>query len=234
MSQTTLHPADLDPARITERIYVTRRRPRRIDAPLVLSLVIMLLLLFPARFVVPGMSTPGRPALLLAILLCGWWVIARANPRLVLIGPQPVAGPLRLPAVDPGLLRAGLPARAHVDGGELGRPLDPGHPVALRDRARGGRRHPELGPAARGTARLRVVLHVRGRLRARPVPVAARPDRVPDAPRLRSVGVHPGPDGPWRLGPRGQHHDALHRAQRGPRDGAAVRRPLCTVRSVVP
>ncbi|ROO62215.1 O-antigen ligase-like membrane protein [Micromonospora sp. Llam0] len=85
-----VHPADLEPAWISERTYVTRRRLTRIDAPVMLSLMVCLLTLIPSHLILPGMTDLGRPALIVAILMWFWWMTARLNSRLVLTGPQPL------------------------------------------------------------------------------------------------------------------------------------------------
>ncbi|MDG4764267.1 O-antigen ligase family protein [Solwaraspora sp. WMMD406] len=90
MTQSGLHPADLEPSWIGERTYVTRRRLTRIDAPVLLSLMICLLTLMPAHLILPGMTDLGRPALVVALLMWFWWMTARLNSRLVLTGPQPL------------------------------------------------------------------------------------------------------------------------------------------------
>ncbi|WFE30198.1 O-antigen ligase family protein [Solwaraspora sp. WMMD791] len=55
-----------------------------------ISLMIVLLTLIPAWLIVPNMTDLGRPALIVGMLLFVWWVVARLNPRLVLLGPQPM------------------------------------------------------------------------------------------------------------------------------------------------
>lgn len=90
MTASAVHPADLEPSLVGERVYVTRRRYTRIDAAVLLSAMICLLDLIPASLILPGMTDIGRPALVLALLLWFWWVLVRLNPRLVLVGPQPI------------------------------------------------------------------------------------------------------------------------------------------------
>ncbi|MBB2940426.1 hypothetical protein FB565_000130 [Actinoplanes lutulentus] len=87
---TGYHPADLEPHLIGAQTYVTRRRFARIDAPALLSLMICLLTLIPAQLIIPGMTDLGRPAMIVAFLMAVWWVTARLNPRLVVVGPQPL------------------------------------------------------------------------------------------------------------------------------------------------
>jgi O-antigen ligase len=90
MTSATLLRADLEPSRVTRRTYATRRRPARIDAVLVLSLMVMLLTLIPGRLIVPGMTDIGRPALIIALLLFAWWFLVRLSHHLVLTGQQPM------------------------------------------------------------------------------------------------------------------------------------------------
>lgn len=76
------------------RIYVSRsyehRFRIRLDAAAMISVLICLLYLIPAVLIVPQMTFAGRPALVLALGLFAWWVIARLSPGLLLIGPQPL------------------------------------------------------------------------------------------------------------------------------------------------
>lgn len=90
MTATGLHPADFDPSLIGDRTYVTRRRFPRLDAPAMLAVMICLLTLFPAQLILPGMTDLGRPGLVVAFLMWVWWITARLNPRLAVIGPQPL------------------------------------------------------------------------------------------------------------------------------------------------
>jgi O-antigen ligase len=90
MAQATVHPADLDPSQVAANTYVTRRRFTRIDAASLLSVMLVLLMVIPAPLIIPGATDVGRPALVLAMLLGLWWLLARLNPRLVLVGPQPL------------------------------------------------------------------------------------------------------------------------------------------------
>jgi O-antigen ligase len=89
LTSTTLLRADLEPSWVTRRTYTSRRRPARIDAVLVLSIMVMLLTLIPARLIVPSTTDIGRPALIIALLLFVWWVLVRLTHHLVLTGPQP-------------------------------------------------------------------------------------------------------------------------------------------------
>ncbi|GLY05274.1 MULTISPECIES: O-antigen ligase family protein [Actinoplanes] len=86
----SLHPADLDPTLVADRTYATRRRFTRIDAAGLLSILIVLLMLIPARLILPALSDVGRPAVLLGLGLWCWWVLVRFSPRLMVGGPQPL------------------------------------------------------------------------------------------------------------------------------------------------
>ncbi|MEV6343176.1 O-antigen ligase family protein [Actinoplanes sp. NPDC051851] len=87
---TVARQVDLEPSLLGDRLYVSRRRFLRIDAAALLSLMIALLALIPARLIVPNMTDLGRPALLIGFVLCLWWLLVRLNPHLVLVGPQPM------------------------------------------------------------------------------------------------------------------------------------------------
>lgn len=87
---TAVHPGDLEPSLVADRTYVTRRRYTRIDVAATLSIMILLLDLLPSRLVVPNLTAVGRPALVIALLLWCWWVVVRLNPRLVMVGRQPM------------------------------------------------------------------------------------------------------------------------------------------------
>jgi polysaccharide biosynthesis protein PslJ len=90
MSAVTRHPVDLEPSLLGYRTYGTRRRLARIDAAGLLSVMVCLLYALPATLIVPGLTFAGRPALLIAFVLWCWWLLARINPRLVMVGPQPM------------------------------------------------------------------------------------------------------------------------------------------------
>jgi O-antigen ligase len=90
MTITTPHTADLEPSLVFEQTYVTRRRPTYIDAAALLSLMVALVTLVPARLVVPGMTDLGRPGLVIGLVLFLWWVMARFSSHLVMTGPQPM------------------------------------------------------------------------------------------------------------------------------------------------
>jgi len=88
---TALHPSDLEPSLVGTRTYASRRRPPRLDAAVVIGAMICLLLLIPARLIVPGTTELGRPALVLCLLMFFWWIQVRlTSQHLVLMGPQPL------------------------------------------------------------------------------------------------------------------------------------------------
>ncbi|MER7009727.1 O-antigen ligase family protein [Dactylosporangium sp. NPDC000555] len=87
---TPHHYADLEPSFVFGQTYVTRRRVGRIDAAALLSLAMLLILLVPARLILPGMTDIGRPGLVMGLLLFTWWVLARFTPTLSMTGPQPM------------------------------------------------------------------------------------------------------------------------------------------------
>lgn len=90
MTPTAVHPVDLEPALVGSRTYTTRRYNARIDVSAMLSITLVLLYILPGTLIVPELTYAGRPALLVALLLFCWWCLARLNPRLVLVGPQPI------------------------------------------------------------------------------------------------------------------------------------------------
>ncbi|RIW49945.1 O-antigen ligase domain-containing protein [Micromonospora endophytica] len=85
-----MHPADLEPTSVSRGLYASRRRYTRVDAAVLLSLLLCLLMLIPAKLIVPNMTDLGRPALIIAVLMSAWWVLVRFNPRLPMVGPQPL------------------------------------------------------------------------------------------------------------------------------------------------
>lgn len=85
-----MHPADLEPSLVGDRTYVTRRRYVVVDAAVVLSGMLVLLYLIPARLILPGLTDIGRPALLVGLVMWFWWLLVRLNPALVMVGPQPM------------------------------------------------------------------------------------------------------------------------------------------------
>jgi polysaccharide biosynthesis protein PslJ len=90
LSLVAVHPGDLEPSLLGSRTYATRRRRMRLDVAAMISLLIVLLYGLPATLIVPGLTFAGRPALLLAFGLFAWWLLARMNPWLILVGPQPL------------------------------------------------------------------------------------------------------------------------------------------------
>ena len=52
--------------------------------------MLCLLCLIPASLIVPGMTDIGRPASLVSLLLCVWWIAGRIHPGLAMRGPQPL------------------------------------------------------------------------------------------------------------------------------------------------
>lgn len=89
MASTSVHPIDFEPSLVAYRTYASRRLTR-IDTAVLLSGMLCLLYLLPGRFIVPNLTYAGRPALLVALLLWCWWLLARLNPWLVVVGPQPM------------------------------------------------------------------------------------------------------------------------------------------------
>ena len=85
-----MHPTDLEPSLVATGTYATRRRFTRVDAAGLLSIMVCLVMLIPARLILPALSEVGRPAVLLGIGLWCWWVLVRFNPRLMVGGPQPM------------------------------------------------------------------------------------------------------------------------------------------------
>jgi O-antigen ligase len=81
---------DLEPTRVASRTYLTRRRDARLDASTIICIMVVLLLLIPSRYIVPGMTDLGRPGLIVGLLLIAWWVTVRMTPHLVQPGPQPI------------------------------------------------------------------------------------------------------------------------------------------------
>ncbi|WP_306204142.1 O-antigen ligase family protein [Actinoplanes sp. RD1] len=84
------HPTDLEPSLLARGTYASRRRFTKLDAAGLLSLMVCLVMLIPARLIIPALSEVGRPAVLLGIGLWCWWVLVRFNPRLMVGGPQPL------------------------------------------------------------------------------------------------------------------------------------------------
>jgi O-antigen ligase len=85
-----LRESDLESTQVASRTYLSRRRAPRLDGAFAISVMIVLLTLIPARYIVPGMTDLGRPALAFCILLAVWWTTVRLTPHLVQPGPQPI------------------------------------------------------------------------------------------------------------------------------------------------
>src|SRR6266545_1111014 len=90
MTSPTAHLVDLEPSLVAQSTYVTRRRYTLVDVPAVLSIMICLLYLVPEGLILPNLNIIGRPALVVAFLLWCWWIMARLNPWLIVVGPQPL------------------------------------------------------------------------------------------------------------------------------------------------
>jgi energy-converting hydrogenase Eha subunit F len=89
LTSSSVHPADLEPSLVAQNTYVTRRRSY-IDVAVVLSAMICLLYLLPEELILPGGNVVGRPALVVALVLWSWWLLARLSPWLTVVGPQPL------------------------------------------------------------------------------------------------------------------------------------------------
>ena len=86
-----MHPTDLEPSRLTHRMYLSRRRYAAMDAVVLLSIMFFLLYLIPANLVLPiGLAEIGRPAMVVGLLMWSWWVLGRLGAGLVLVGRQPM------------------------------------------------------------------------------------------------------------------------------------------------
>jgi O-antigen ligase len=81
---------DLEPSHLRDRTYATRRRQHLIDVSALIGLMILALFLLPSALVAPQLSTIGRPALLLGLLLTTIWGISKLHPRMAMRGPQPI------------------------------------------------------------------------------------------------------------------------------------------------
>jgi O-antigen ligase len=90
MTTSTVHPVDLEPSLIGPGTYSSRRINIRLDVATVIALLVCLLYMLPAALIVPGLTFAGRPALLLALGLFAWWLLARLSPSLFVSGPQPL------------------------------------------------------------------------------------------------------------------------------------------------
>lgn len=60
------------------------------DAVPLLSFLLGLFFFLPPRLVVAGLGGSGRPAIIFAALLFGWWLLTRFDPTLATHGPQPM------------------------------------------------------------------------------------------------------------------------------------------------
>jgi O-antigen ligase len=90
VTTTEIRAEDLEPSLVYGRTYVTRRRATYIDAAALLSLMVVLITMIPARLILPGMTDLGRPGLVIGFMLFLWWALAHFSPRLVMTGPQPL------------------------------------------------------------------------------------------------------------------------------------------------
>jgi polysaccharide biosynthesis protein PslJ len=82
--------ADFEPSRAFEQTYVTRRRSTYVDAAKLLMLLIITIMIIPARLIVPGMTDLGRPGLIVGFLLFTWWIMVRFSWHMSMTGPQPL------------------------------------------------------------------------------------------------------------------------------------------------
>jgi O-antigen ligase len=89
-SVAPVHPLDLDPSLIGERTYTSRQRRNLIDTGALLSVMIILLCLIPARMIIPQLTDVGRPALVVGLGVALSWAISKLHPRLSMRGPQPL------------------------------------------------------------------------------------------------------------------------------------------------
>ena len=91
ITPTVIHPGDLEPSLLEDgQTYQTRRRILKLDATTLLSLMLALLTAIPARLIIPGTTDIGRPAIVVCLGLFAWWVLVRLNPRLAMVGPNPI------------------------------------------------------------------------------------------------------------------------------------------------
>jgi len=90
MTETATHKADLEPSKVSHRTYATRRRITRVDAALMLAVLLIAIDLVPFNMILPGMTDLGRPGLVLGFFLFCWWILARFAPHLSMTGPQPM------------------------------------------------------------------------------------------------------------------------------------------------
>lgn len=71
-------------------MYASRRRRDLMDLGAFINLLILALFLFPAALIIPELSTNGRPALILGLLLTIVWTVTKLHPQLAMRGPQPL------------------------------------------------------------------------------------------------------------------------------------------------
>lgn len=90
MTETATHKSDLEPALVSQRTYATRMRITRIDAALMLAVMLIFIDIIPFNLILPSMTDLGRPGLVLGFFLFCWWVLARFAPHLSMTGPQPM------------------------------------------------------------------------------------------------------------------------------------------------
>lgn len=81
---------DLEPGHLRGPTYASRRRRDLMDLGALVGLVILALFLFPSALIIPQLSTTGRPALILGLLLTVVWAATKLHPQLSMRGPQPL------------------------------------------------------------------------------------------------------------------------------------------------
>jgi O-antigen ligase len=97
--ETTAPPipsSDLEPSRISDQTYVTRRRLTYVDAAVLLGVTIVLISIVPSYEIVPGLTALGRPGLIVGFLLFCWWILVRCTSHLAMSGRQPMRWALLL------------------------------------------------------------------------------------------------------------------------------------------
>lgn len=90
MTETATHKADLEPSLVSRRTYATRRRITRVDAALLLAVMVIFIDLIPFNLILPGTTDVARPGLVVGFFLFSWWILARFAPHLSMTGPQPM------------------------------------------------------------------------------------------------------------------------------------------------
>lgn len=88
-ASSSAYPIDFEPSLVGRSLYASRRLGK-IDSAALLTIMLCLLYLMPGRLIVPNLTYAGRPALLVCLLLFCMWVLARLNPWLTMVGPQPL------------------------------------------------------------------------------------------------------------------------------------------------